>query len=632
MRAFDSIGMLMSNSLSDSIVAALPDAVLSIDTSSTIVQVNDAALALFGYSRDEFLGNTLAETIIPAELAPQHDRGMARFAATGHGPVINRRIDITARDKSRRRFPIELCVFLDPVRRGEIFHATIRDVSERVARDHAARSERDQLSQFLDATADAWWDCTLGGETRYSEQMRVLWNVGEVEFPVCTPAQLPWIHESDRMRVEDAWAAHLEGRTGRFECTFRAVGSDDSLRWLRMRGRAVEFDMGRPTRIVGTTTDVTEQQSNEERMRNAQRLEMLGLLAGGFAHDLNNLLAAIRGQAALAAMEQCLSVDAIESLGVIQLATTKAKMLTQNMLALGKPRSEEIRRFAVGPLIEETMQLARIGLPKSILVSVAVGTVEAIDVEMDPSALQQTLLNLAINARDAITTVGSLRVDASVVEGSDPLLIEIVVEDSGSGIEPAVLDRMFEPFFTTKTHGVGTGLGLAVVHQAVTSARGRIIVSSEVGRGTRFALRLPAFVRVVSRLESSPTISGPLRIVLAEDHALLRPMLADMLRSFGHSVRAVGDGASALACAIDSNDPADLLVLDVQLSSLSGFHVHARAEEIAGRPIACVFVSGDPAISVPPHAAEHIAFLAKPFEIAELIDAITRVSSAARRS
>ncbi len=622
----------MSDSLLRSIVAALPDAVLSIDTTSTILHVNDAALALFGYTREEFVGRTLADTIIPAELAPQHERGMARFAASGHGPVINRRIDITARDKSGRRFPIELCVFLDPARRGEIFHATIRDVSDRVARDASAKGERDRLSQFLEATADAWWDCTLGVETRYSKQMRALWNVGDAEFPPCAPVLLPWIHSGDRVRVEDAWTAHLEGRTGRFECTFRAECVDGSTRWLRTRGRAVEFELGQPTRIVGTMTDVTEQQFAEERLRNGQRLEMLGLLAGGFAHDLNNLLAAIRGQAALAAMEPSISADTVESLGMIQLATTKAKMLTQNMLALGKPRSEEVRRFSLRPVIEETMQLARIGLPKSIVVSVEVAAIDGVAVDMDPSALQQALLNLAINARDAMGSVGSLRVDASLVEGSDPLLVEIAVEDSGSGIAPDVLARMFEPFFTTKAHGTGTGLGLAVVHQAVTSAHGRIDVTSEVGRGARFAMRLPAFLESHHSVAESCAAVGPLRIVLAEDHPLLRPMLAEMLRAFGHTVTDVPDGASALARAIDAKAPIDLLILDVQLPSLDGFHVHARAEEVLGRRLGCVFISGDPGMALPLSAVDHVGLLAKPFEPSALLDEIARVHAAALKA
>ncbi|MFO0004575.1 MAG: PAS domain-containing protein, partial [bacterium] len=116
-------------------------------------------------------------------------------------------------------------------------------------------------------------------------------------MPSCDPPHLPSIHADDRARVLDAWEAHLAGRTGRYECTHRVTRADGAVRWLRQRGRAVEFSLGRPTRIVGTIADVSEQQAAEERLRNAQKLELLGLLAGGFAHDLNNLLAAIRGHA-----------------------------------------------------------------------------------------------------------------------------------------------------------------------------------------------------------------------------------------------------------------------------------------------------------------------------------------------
>jgi two-component system cell cycle sensor histidine kinase/response regulator CckA len=623
----------MIHSLSAAIVAALPDAIVSIDRTSTVIHVNEAAEALFGFPAAEFIGRTLAETIIPPELSAQHDRGMARFAATGHGPVINRRIDIVARNRTGRRFPIELGIFLDPERRGEIFHAVIRDVSDRVARDSAGKNERDRLELFLDATADAWWDCAVGGETRYAERMSELLGVGEGALPSCEPSRLPWIHTDDRARVEDAWEAYLDGHVGRFECTLRVVGRDGAVRWLRQRGRAVEFDGGRPTRIVGTATDITEQQATEELLRNSQRLEMLGLLAGGFAHDLNNLLAAIRGQAALAATEPGTAPAVLESLEAIQLATTKAKMLSLNMLALGKPRDEEVRRFPLCASIEETMQLARIGLPKSIRVSVDVSAATGIDIEMDPGAFQQAILNLAINARDAMGVGGSLRVDAHPIapsspDGRDPSRVCITVTDSGCGISPEVLARIFEPFFTTKPKGVGTGLGLAVVHQAITGAHGRVRVESEVGRGTRFIIELPALPSAEPATVGMLDQVGSLHVVVAEDHPLLRPMLAEALRAGGHTVVDVGDGTAALKAAVDPSFPVDLLVLDVLLPGMDGFRIHARAEEVLGRAIGCVFVSGDPATVLPPGSPTRVCLLPKPFEISTLLEAVRRVTRA----
>lgn len=615
---------------SDAVLAHLPDAVITIDRTSVVLAVNRAAEQLFGYPAAEFVGRTLMDTIIPPALAPQHRRGMERFAENGHGPVIGRRIQITARDRGGRVFPIDLCVFLDPERKGEIFHATLREVTDRVAREATARAEHDRLRQFLDASADAWWDCRLGQGTAYADGFAVVVGCSTESLPQCEPPRAPWIHSDDRARVLEAWNSHLAGATGRYECTYRVIGSDRE-RWVRDRGRAVEFTDGRPARIVGTVTDVTEQHEAEERLGDAKRLEMLGVLAAGFAHDLNNLLAAIRGQAGLLALEPGVAPSSVEALESIQLATTKAKMLTANMLSLGRPRSGEIRRFGVCGTIADIARIARIGLPKSIALSLDLDGARGVDLEMDASAFQQAMLNLLLNARDAMPAGGALRVTAVAANGADGSLhARIVVEDSGHGIAAADLPRIFEPFFTTKPKGVGTGLGLAVVARAVAGAHGKVSVQSDVGHGARFTLELPALPgsEAPSREPAAPV--GALRVLLAEDHSMLRAMLAEVLRAQGHSVVDCSSGTDAARLATESGAPFDLHVLDLGLPMLGGESVHRRAEEAHGQPIPVVFVSGEPNASVDPGAFQRMRLLSKPFDIADFAQTIRAVVEAAR--
>jgi nitrogen-specific signal transduction histidine kinase len=402
---------------------------------------------------------------------------------------------------------------------------------------------------------------------------------------------------------------------------------------MRDRGRAVRFELGRPTRIVGTTSDVTEQQAAEEALANVKRLELLGLLAGGFAHDLNNLLTAIGGQADIASSEPSVAPAVLESLEAIRFATTKATMLTSNMLALGKPRESTVRRIALRPAIEDAMRLAAIGLNRAVRLVIDASAVDGFEVEMDPSALPQILLNLAVNARDAMPTGGTLRVEALPLEGRAatvaPLSVRIVVEDTGCGISEAALARVFEPFFTTKPKGVGTGLGLAVVRQAITAAHGRITVESTVGRGTRFIIELPAFVSKEQLVQVKPSRS--LRVVVAEDHALLCAMLTESLRAAGHDVVDAGDGALALAQATHGERIADVLVLDVYVPSIDGFRVHAEAEARTGRQIGAVFITGEPGVVLPPGTPAHCELLFKPFEIQSLLEAVARVGAAVAR-
>jgi PAS domain S-box-containing protein len=621
-------------SLLASLVASLPDAVLSIDRTSTIVHVNDAAVRLFGFPRAEFVGRTLAETIIPRDLAAQHMRGMERFAQSGHGPVIGRRIDITANDRAGRRFPVELSVFLDAAHPGEIFHATIRETTDRVARDAVFTAERERLRQILDATADAWWDSAVaGGVTRFSESAAALLGCAASELPSCSPADLPSIHPDDRQRVAEAWRAHLEGAVGRFECTHRLLGAGGAVRWIRQRGRAVEFDAGRPTRLVGTIADVTEQQAAEERLRNAQKLEMLGLLASGFAHDLNNFLVAIRGHAALAATEPGISPAALESLASVQLATTKAKLLTTNMLSLGKPSAEAIVRFPIRHAIEETLELARPGFPRTVSISADLAGADGLDLELDPSAFQQAILNLLINARDAMPGGGRLRIEASSMRSADGgLAARVVVEDTGAGIPRELLARVFEPFFTTKPAGVGTGIGLAVVQQVVASARGTVSVESDVGRGTRFVITLPAQAAAGASSERRGQVVAE-RVLLVEAHEVLRPMLGEALRATGHAVVEAASGAHALRVAQEragasGHERVSVLVLESGQGAAAGVELHARIESIVGGAVPVVFMSADPGLELPGARRPDMVVLQKPFEIGELTDAIERVVTA----
>ncbi len=624
------------------LVASFPDALISIDRDSTIVFANEAALTLFGFAREEFVGRPLGETIIPPDLRAQHARGMQRFLDTGVGLVIGRRIDITACDRSGRRFPIELLVFLDRERPGERFHAAIRETSDRVARDAVVTAERERLRQILDATADAWWDCSVDGATRYSDSAATLIGFASGEAPAVDPASAPWIHAADRMRVAAAWRAHLEGAVARFECTHRLDRGDGALRWVRQRGRAVEFAHGRPTRIVGSIADVTEQQAAEEHLRNTQKLELLGLLAGGFAHDLNNMLSAIRGHAALAATESGLPPASLESLASIQLAATRAKLLTSNLLSLGKPAADAIERFPLRGAIEEAVQLVRPGFPRSVGFALELAAAEDLELTLAPSAFQQALINLLVNARDAMPGGGRLRIDASTVETPDGALgARIVVEDTGAGMAPEVLRRIFEPFFTTKGPGSGTGLGLAVVQQVVASAGGRVMVESDVGHGSRFIVVLPAtrraaegtpaMVGVPSGASFASQPSASRTVLLIEPHPVLRPMLAEAVRAAGFAVLETEGVARAHEFLHDRGASAEgvgsiaAVVAEAPLDAVRFGAWLAELDRAAGRELPIVAMVPEGASDPRAHRRPRLVTLQKPFEIGDLADAIESI-------
>jgi CheY-like chemotaxis protein len=223
---------------------------------------------------------------------------------------------------------------------------------------------------------------------------------------------------------------------------------------------------------------------------------------------------------------------------------------------------------------------------------------------------------------------GSLRVGAvAAADEQGARRLRITVEDTGVGIAAKDLPRIFEPFFTTKPKGVGTGLGLAVVARAVDAAHGKVSVQSDPGHGTRFVLEFPAFES--TRIASSDTMlpAAKLRILLAEDHAMLRSMLGEVLRAQGHEVVECAGGADALRLSTDLVERFDVHVLDLVLPAFGGEFVHRRGEEVHGRRIPAVFISGEPQPTAEGTSETHIRLLAKPFDIAEFARAVQDVAA-----
>jgi len=369
--------------------------------------------------------------------------------------------------------------------------------------------------------------------------------------------------------------------------------------------------------------DVTEAKGMAEQLGQAQRLESLGRLAGGIAHDFNNLMAVITGYAGVLAREVQgeASVHAVEE---VQRAARRAAELTSQLLAFSRqrpaaPTTVDVAETVVGV---RAMLERLLGAELELIVRVEG---DVVPVLADRGQLEQVVVNLAINARDAMPGGGTLRITAETVQLDEPHAC-ITVADTGTGIAPELLENIFEPFFTTKEMGDGTGLGLASVHGTVTQAGGRIAVESTLGRGSTFHVYLPAAPddapspSAAPQAPAAPVAGGTETVLLCEDEAALRALLERMLGRAGYQVAAAVDAAHALELAERLGGAYDLLVTDVVMPGGSGLDL---ADELARRDGArpLLLISGFNAETVDRRSSMPAgsAFLEKPFESTELL-------------
>lgn len=299
------------------------------------------------------------------------------------------------------------------------------------------------------------------------------------------------IHPDDFARQQATYAYHEANQKPLFKCEYRIIHRDGSIRHVLERSRLVFDERGRLIRVVGCTVDVTAAKLLEEEIRHAQKMEAIGRLAGGIAHDFNNLLTIILGTTTLVAQRVAEGDPLGEDIKILQTAAKRASTIVEQLIAFSRRRPYALRKLVFDKAIQSSMQIVRslAGCNIELVSNLGAGTAT---IHADAVQLEQALLNLVINARDAMPAGGRLTITTRhVTSASGDSDVEIEVCDTGIGIPDDVLPRIFEPFFTTKGPEEGTGLGLVVTHAIVEQMRGAIRVDSHVGRGTRMVVRLP---------------------------------------------------------------------------------------------------------------------------------------------
>jgi len=508
----------------------------------------------------------------------------------------------------------------------------LRDARERRDRKRAEATllvTQERLRQVTASSTAVLYAMTVHGET-----FRPTWvseNITRIMGYAAAEALGPtwWtdhLHPEDRELVLAAVPSILSRDHLASEYRFRH--KDGSYHWIHDEARLTRDTGGRPVEVFGSWVDITERKALEMQLLQAQKMEAVGLLAGGVAHDFNNVLTAIAGYAELL-REDLPGDDARRGdLEEILRATDRAAALTRQLLAFSRRQVLAPRVLDLNTVVASVDNMLR----RLIGADVALRTALASDlgaVRADPGQLEQVIMNLVVNARDAMPRGGKLTIETANAELDESYALEhpavvagpfvmLAVSDSGVGMDAATQARIFEPFFTTKEKGKGTGLGLATVYGIVKQSGGNIWLYSEPGRGTTFKIYLP---RVDQPLElpaptpaSRETPRGTETVLLVEDDEAVRTLARKMLASHGYTVLAAPSGADALELAASHAGPIHLLVTDVVLPGMSGRELAARFQSV--RPgLKVLYTSGYTDEAIVHHGVldPGIAFLQKPF-------------------
>ena len=567
---------------------ATRDGILVIDLERRILFYNRRYLDLFGFTAADLVGG--GQDLVLDRLSHElEDEQVGKLTARElSGEPATERLDIL-RFKDGRVFERSVA----PHRIGSITVgrvASFRDIGVAVRTAEALEHHRTFLELAQEVAHIGSWVAELDGSDRlgWSAESHRIFGVPLGTFEGTSEAFYVFVHADDRDAVRTVSREAIANRLP-YDIEHRVVRPDGTVRWVHEQANILRDDQGRPRRMIGTVQDVTVRRQLEDQLRQAQKMEAIGRLAGGIAHDLNNALTAIAGYAELALGEVEAEHPARPDVEEIRRAAERAGSVTRQLLAFSRKQLLEPRIFDLNNTITGIARLLSRLLGGDVHVETRLSD-EPLTVLGDPGQVEQAVINLAVNARDAmpggghlVLTTGIEIVDESFARAHVPMpagsYVVLSVTDSGHGMSRDTQARIFEPFFTTKDVGKGTGLGLSMVYGTLKQIGGFIFVDSEIDRGTTFSLYFRPAVLIAPVVAAAPH-SGEARdsrgnetLLIVEDETAVRKLVASALRHDGYHLLLASSAEEALVMADGYDGTIDLLLTDAIMPGKSGLEL-----------------------------------------------------------
>jgi PAS domain S-box-containing protein len=601
------------------------DLIVLIGADGTLRYANPALTTILGHSPDAWLGRNVLDLVHPDDRASAH--GAFERSLANPRQVISGHLWLRHADGSARLLEGFGANHVDdPATNGIVISG--RDVTERRRVDEAISRNEQRLRVAIDLADLAVFEM--------DDSLRYTWlynpHLGYATQDVVGRTDHELLGEDGRLVMAIKRRVLESGQRERQEVRVRAAGRES---WFDLTVEPVRSDAGAVTGLRGATLDITDSKSLRAQFLQSQKMETLGRLAGGIAHDFNNLLTVITGTASLAASDLPPETRLHHDLEGILRAGERAAALTGQLLAFSRKQMLQPAVVNLDEVVANVAVMLRRVLGGNIELT-TVPTEGLGSVSADPGQIEQVLVNLAVNARDAMPGGGVLTIETGnvVVDAAQARTLDMApgpavrlsVRDTGVGMDQATRERVFEPFFTTKPLGTGTGLGLSTVYGIIKQSGGGLAVASEPGQGCTFEIVLP-------RIEGLATPAPPVRlgkaqpgtetVLIVEDEPAIRTLAERLLSASGYAVIAAGSGTDALQVADGHVGPIDLLVTDVVMPNMDGVELAARLRR--ARPgVKVLYMSGfaDEAV----HTFEAGAhFIAKPFPMAELAQRVRDV-------
>lgn len=555
------------------LVESQADAVFVIQLPERVITyANRAAQELFGYSEEELVGKSTAILHVNEASFDAFDRSGAASLARGEAVQI----EFEMRKKDGTVFISEHKVTKVAMSNSVAYAVSVvRNVSAQRESLMQLRDSEELFRQLAENIQEVFWmSDTDKTEMLYaSPAYEKIWGRSIESLKKFPRSFIDAIHAEDRERI----VASIRGQEdGLYDEEYRIVRPDGSVRWIRDRGFPITNAQGEVYRIAGLAADITADIERGNRLRQAQKLEALGQLTGGIAHDFNNLLLVILGNVELIKTRFGDNTNEAQYLQLIERAGQRAADLTNRMLIFARQNPVELTVLDVNACLAQMEQLLKPSLGEGVKVFLSL-TDQPTVVQTDGSYLESSIINLAINARDAMPNGGSLTIETSVVSLTnrdvkqfadlDPgRYVEIAVSDTGTGIPAEHLQHVFDPFYSTKEVDSGTGLGLSMVHGFVRESGGQATIYSEVGVGTTVRLYLPVHGEQEAESEKDPasveSLGGTETILVVEDDNLVQSYVCTQLSSLGYKVLKASNAVEALEI-VGSAPQIDLIFTDV---------------------------------------------------------------------